>query len=73
MKNSVGQGTATGTIQENSKGGDYPGNNFSGVKSKENAPITGGLRNTIMERNVLGTWRLFVLVVVAIELFVIVV
>lgn len=54
-KNSVGQGAPEGTIQENSQAADCPGNSFSREKSKENAPITGGLRDTTMGRNVLGT------------------
>ena len=39
-------GDGAGTIQENGKATDCPGNNFLREKSKENVPIRAGLRDT---------------------------
>ena len=45
-KRSVVLETSAATIQEFSGAEDRPGTNFSGKKSKENAPVTADLRDT---------------------------
>ena len=70
-KRSVVLGISAGTIQENSRAEDRPGTNFSGEKSKENAPVTADLRDTNGGGERFTNLAFAVLVVVAIELFVI--
>ena len=72
-KRSVVLGTSAGTIQENSGAEDRPGTNFSGEKSKENAPVRADLRDTNGGGELFTNLAFAVLVVVATVLFVVIV